>query len=181
MEKVNIFVDMDGVLAEQREDMVEHMYNKGLFLNLPPIMNMVNSVKKLTRDSYRIYILSSVIDSPYCEPEKEMWLDEYLPEIDKSNRIFVPYGVVKSTYAKNKVDTRGAINVLIDDFTVNLTTWELPGALAIKVLNGMNSTKGTWLDNGGHYIYAHESVDNNVSRIRDLIANSQVEVLKKAL
>ena len=37
MTKVNLFLDMDGVLAEQRNDLVNYMYDKNFFLSLPPV------------------------------------------------------------------------------------------------------------------------------------------------
>ena len=55
MIKVNLFVDMDGVLAEQRNDLPNYMYDKGFFLSLPPVNNMIEIVKELTNEFYEIY------------------------------------------------------------------------------------------------------------------------------
>ena len=83
-------------------------------------------------------------------------------------RLFVPYGVNKASYVKSKMKTKNAINVLIDDFTVNLVDWQIDNALGIKVLNNINNTKGTWINNGGFYINAYHDVDDNVEIINNL-------------
>lgn len=169
MKKVNVFVDMDGVLAVYDKNVVELMYSPEFFLNRPVIKPMVEIVHQLMKEDYNVYILTSVIDSDYCILEKAIWLDKNLPEINEENRIYVPYGTVKSNYAQQKVDTSNAVNVLIDDYTENLSKWALSGALPIKVLNGINGTNGTWLKSGGQFIDAYSSVQENVKTINSLI------------
>lgn len=169
MKKVNIFMDMDGVLAEYKEDIETYMRAEGFFFERPPMMAMVNLVKEITKEDYEVYILSSVIDTPFCVPEKRRWLEKYLPEIKEENYVFVPYGVVKSTFAMANVDTTNAVNVLIDDYTDNLVNWTLDGALPIKTLNGINSTGGTWLEIKGDYILADGDVQENLAHIKSLI------------
>lgn len=172
MKKINVFVDMDGVLAVYDENIVDFMYDKDYFLNRPQIKPMVEIVRRLVKLDYNVFILTSCIDSPYCIPEKAAWLDKNLPEVKAENRIYVPYGTVKADFAKSKVDTENAVNVLIDDYTVNLDKWKAPmmsGALPIKVLNGINSTNGTWVNSGGASIDAYSSVAFNVKKINNLI------------
>lgn len=174
MNKTNVFVDMDGVLAVYSKRTTELMHNKGFFYNRPPITHMLKVVKKLTTNkNYDMFILSSVIDSPYCVPEKEKWLDKYLPEIKKENRIFVPYGTVKADFVRDRVSHKGKVNVLIDDYTDNLVDWDLDNALPIKVLNGINSTRGTWKDLQGSYIDIDKNVDFNVKTINKLIKDKK--------
>lgn len=171
MKKVNLFVDMDGVLAVYEENVENLMYDKNFFLERPVVKPVVQIVKDLIQqDKYNIYILTSVIDSPYCVEEKAKWLDKVLPEIDKSNRIYVPYGEVKAEYAKANVPTEGFVNVLLDDYTENLIKWKIDGALPIKLMNGINGTNGTWAETGGAKIDAFESVDKNVNTINALVS-----------
>ena len=175
MKKVNVFVDMDGVLAVYHKDTVKYMYDKNFFLNRPPMENMVKTIKQLVNNNeHDVYILSSVIDSPHCIPEKDEWLNKHLPEIKKEKRIFVPYGVVKSDYAKSKVDVDGKINVLIDDYTNNLVKWNLPNALPIKALNGINNKKGTWYSLKGETIETSSS--QNLTNITKLINNKKEKI-----
>lgn len=182
MTKVNLFLDMDGVLAEQRNDLVNYMYDKNFFLNLPPVTNMIGVAKKLTEQVYYVYILSTIIGNEYCEKEKGLWLDKHLPEMKINNRIFVPSGIEKSDFVRQNVDIgKNTVNVLIDDFTENLLTWDVVGALPIKVLNGLNNNYGTWLNNGGLYINANDEINYNVNIIKKMICMKQMELLDKAL
>ena len=89
-----LFVDMDGTLAEfKKTEYLEQLYEQGYFLNLKPQQNVIEAVKKLMAENpdKEIYLMSSVLsDSHYALAEKNAWLDRYLPEIDRLNRIFPP-------------------------------------------------------------------------------------------
>lgn len=168
MKKINLFVDMDGVLAEQQNDLIDFMFDKDFFLNRPPVHTMLEVVKKL-EEKYNVYILTSVVGNEHCEPEKGLWLDKYLPEIKKENRLYVPAGKIKADFVNEKLDVKNSASILFDDFTENLKTWSFPGAIPVKVLNGLNNNFGTWVDNGGLYIDAYESPVNNVNRINLMV------------
>lgn len=169
MKKANIFVDMDGVLAVYDEDIVEHMHKEGYFANRPVVNTMIEVVKHLVKKKYEVYILTSCIDSEHCRQEKADWLDKYLPEVKKENRIYVNYGDVKARYAELHSDYEGRVNLLIDDYTENLDKWDLSGSLPVKVMNGLNGTKGTWLSSGGSRINFDCPPERNVRIIESLI------------
>jgi len=139
-----LFVDMDGTLAVfNRVDTLEELYEQGYFLNLEPHFNVVRAVEHIVRTHPEIgvHILSSVLeDSPYAAIEKSAWLDRYLPEIPPERRTFPPCGQNKRHYARGPVTER---DWLLDDYTHNLTLWG-PLGRGIKLLNGINSTRGSW-------------------------------------
>lgn len=139
-----LFVDMDGTLAEFKPvDTLETLYEKGYFENLEPQTAVVDAVRIIVTEhpEIEVNILSSVLkDSPYAIKEKNAWLDKYLPEIDIYHRIYPPCGRDKKDFVKNGVTEK---DFLLDDYTANLSTWE-PPARGIKILNGINHTKGTW-------------------------------------
>lgn len=143
-EKQRLFVDMDGTLAVFKEvDTLETLYEKGYFLNLEPQMDVVNAVKHImkTQPEIEVYTLSAVLtDSQYALDEKNQWLDRYLPEIDQDHRIFPPCGQDKKEYVKDGIRED---DYLLDDYTHNLVLWQ-PPARGIKVLNGINHTRGSW-------------------------------------
>ena len=88
-----IFIDMDGTLAEFKTvDTLEKLYEPGYFSNLQPNSNVVNAVKLLIEKAdVEVYVLSAYLtDSVYALDEKNKWLDRYLPELKKENRIFMP-------------------------------------------------------------------------------------------
>ena len=139
-----LFVDMDGTLAKfNNVDTLETLYEKNYFLNLEPMKNVVEAIKKIVLEHPEIdvYILSSVLsDSQYALVEKNQWLDRYIPEISKEKRIFPPCGKDKKEFIFGGVSTE---DFLLDDYSVNLNAWE-PPAKGIKIMNGINGTKGTW-------------------------------------
>lgn len=144
MIKKRLFVDMDGTLAEFKQiDTLEQLYEKGYFENLQPQMEVVNAVKKIIKENpdIEVHILSAVLsDSPYALQEKNDWLDRYLPEIDAVHRLFPPCGSDKKEIIQGGITPN---DFLLDDYTVNLNAWE-PPARGIKLLNGINHTRGTW-------------------------------------
>lgn len=173
--QINLFVDMDGVLAKYDENVSSLMYNKNFFLDLPKNDSMLKAVKELSGNkNINIFILTSVIDSPFCIEEKGLWLDKHLPEIKKENRMYVPYGTVKSSFVKSKIKIEGFKNILIDDYTKNLTKWNLPGALPIKAMNGINGTNGTWINSGGKYINIAENNSDVIKENIELLAQIQM-------
>ena len=135
-----LFVDMDGTLAEFRTvKQLETLYEKGYFLDLSPIANVVEAIREVVEQKEcEVYILSSVVDSGYAINEKNKWLDCYLPEISSEHRIFLPCGDNKADYVPYGIREN---DILLDDYTTNLLAWPQKG---IKLLNGMNHTHGRW-------------------------------------
>lgn len=149
-----LFVDMDGTAAEFKAvDTLETLYEPGYFLSLKPQQNVVDAVKLITeqRPDVDVYIMSSVLtDSKYALQEKNQWLDRYLPEIPESKRIFPPCGDDKKEHIPDGIRTT---DMLLDDYTTNLLLWDPPGK-GLKVLNGINHTRGTW--KGDSVSYEHK-------------------------
>ena len=143
MEGTRLFVDMDGTLATFHLVELEKLYEEGYFRNLAPMQNVVDAVKEIILEDpeIEVYILSAYLtDSPYALKEKNEWLDEHLPELGKENRIFLPCGEDKKQVIPGGVREN---DFLLDDYTNNLMLWQPPGK-GIKLLNGINHTKGTW-------------------------------------
>ena len=146
MLKKRLFVDMDGTLAVFKPvSTLETLYEPGYFLNLEPIHNVLEAVKMIAkRQDIEVFILSSVLsDSSYALEEKNAWLDRYLPEIDRQHRFFPTCGSDKKEVIPGGVK---GTDYLMDDYTKNLQSWE-PPAVGIKLLNGINHTKGSWSGN----------------------------------
>lgn len=115
--------------------------------------------------------MSAVLsDSKYALREKNEWLDRYIPEIDSYHRIFPPCGGNKKEYIPGgirKTDT------LLDDYTLNLSQWE-PPAKGIKLLNGINHTKGTWQ---GDMVKHDNKPDELAKAIYEYAVNEKIEML----
>lgn len=144
VKKQRLFIDMDGTLAEFKVvDQIETLYEKGYFLNLNPHESVINGLKKFMENhpEIEVYVLSSVLsDSAYALSEKQAWLDNYFPEIDAAHRIFSPCGERKADYVPGGIKET---DMLLDDYSDNLHSWQPPG-VGIKLMNGINGTKGTW-------------------------------------
>lgn len=143
-ENMRLFVDLDGTLAVFKTvDTLETLYEEGYFRNLKPQQSVVDAVNLILEGNSNIdvYILSAVLtDSRYALAEKNAWIDEFLPDIPKERRIFPPCGADKKFFIVGGVSES---DFLLDDYSVNLNSWE-PPARGIKLMNGINGTKGTW-------------------------------------
>lgn len=143
-----IYFDMDGVLAKWQIDAkFEEIFEPNYFKNLPK-WNGYHLLKELLKKyKNKIYILSAYLtDVPYPLEDKNSWLNKFFPEIEKTHRIFVPYGHDKNDF----VDAKDCI--LIDDFSKNLFSWEESGGIGIKYINGINSNNNSWINHGGYTI-----------------------------
>ena len=134
-----LFVDMDGVLAAFTYTSQENLLAPGYFRNLPPQPRVLRAVSKLCRAGFDVYVLSAVLNDTAAE-EKREWLKEYLPDLPEEKIILSPCGEDKSLYVPGGIRED---DVLLDDFTRNLEAWRKHGT-AVKLLNGINGTKGSW-------------------------------------
>ncbi len=143
---MRIFVDMDGTMAAWGHiDTSEDLLQKGYYRNLPPYENVVNAVKFLLNYGIPVYSLSAYLtESRYALSEKKEWLDEFVSEIPVEHRLFCPCGVEKSDYIKQATGQLGIDDFLLDDYSLNLHSWEEAGGTGIKLMNGINGTKGSW-------------------------------------
>lgn len=142
--KQRLFVDMDGTLCVfTPTDTIETLYEQGYFADLKPHENVVGAIRKIIEEhpEIEVNILSAYLaDSEYALQEKNDWLDGYLPEIDKEHRIFTPCGNNKKEAVPGGIRKD---DCLLDDYTLNLQEWAL-SAKGIKLLNGINHTRGSW-------------------------------------
>ena len=142
-----LFVDMDGTLAVFRPvDTLEKLYEKDYFANLEPQMNVIDGIRHIIRNNpnIEVFVLSAVLsDSPYAVPEKNEWLDKYLPEVDAEHRLYPACGESKKEFLKGSYGGVRSDDFLLDDYSKNLHEWE-PPAKGIKVMNGINGKNGTW-------------------------------------
>lgn len=138
---------MDGTLAVFNPvDTLEKLYEKGYFFNLKPQMNVIDGIRYIIRNNpeIEVFILSAVLsDSIYAIPEKNAWLDKYLPEVDVKHRLYPKCEENKKEFLEHKQGGIDPNDFLLDDYSKNLHSWD-PPAKGIKVMNGINGKNGTW-------------------------------------
>ncbi len=133
-----IYIDMDGCLARWNQNAsVQETHAPGYFLSREPENVLFSLVQRLVNSSYEITVLSSVYPDGTAALDKERWLRAQ--GLSNIPRIFVPYGKDKHLYVK-----KDPSNILIDDYSENLRSWEKAGYRGIKFYNGINGTHGTW-------------------------------------
>lgn len=138
-----LFLDMDGTVAEFRPlATLEDLLEKGYFLNLKPMENVLSAARQLIKEGdIPVYTLSAALqDNPHAIAEKREWLKQHLPELPEGRQLFCACGQSKREFIRERLGA-GEYDYLLDDYTKNLMDW---GKGGIKLLNGINHTKGTW-------------------------------------
>ncbi|MBR1377421.1 MAG: hypothetical protein IJ565_06405 [Bacilli bacterium] len=113
--KINIYVDMDGVLAEYDIGNFDYGTIRPLYSNIKRIEELVK------KDNINLELLSICKNNKVVE-EKKIWLKKYMPffDVNKANLISkeeyegIPSRELKSNYLKENTD-KEEINILVDD------------------------------------------------------------------
>lgn len=162
---IHIYFDMDGTLAEWGVGKtMEQVMAPGYFAELPEQKNVCDCMNYLIeRSDVKVFILSCVFPGKRYRDEKMEWLYKHT-SISKEQVIFVPDGEDKWEYihAKRSREERPEKEVLIDDYSKNLSEWK---GIPIKLYNGVNGTKGTWK---GRSIHHKMSAKEMMARILSL-------------
>ncbi len=176
-----LFVDLDGTLAVFTPvEQIETLYQKGYFQNLKSYGNAVEGLKFYIKDNpeTEVYILSSVLaDSPYALDEKNAWLDQYLPQVDRAHRIFPLCGKNKADYVPGGVKST---DILVDDYTDNLLSWQAAGGTGIKMMNGINGTKGRWQERRFDAHGLPEAISRQLSNLISRLEMEEIPMTKES-
>ena len=118
--KINIYVDMDGVLADfnaEPDGVARFRNEKGFFRNLKPLKKNARALRKLIADGkYNIYILSASPNAA-ADGDKLAWLRKHRIKVADGNIIFC-------RNHERKVDfMRTPDGILFDDYSKNLSEW----------------------------------------------------------
>ena len=126
--KMNIYVDMDGVIADFNNEpkaLERFQVEKGFFKKLH-VMNEYGINALLKDKNINVFILSA---SPnrQADKDKRKWLKYYYPQIKSKNIIFCRLGENKADYMKTEK------GILLDDYGKNCLLWRKRGNTAIQV------------------------------------------------
>jgi len=163
--KRRVFIDMDGVLCEYKEDATpEDMLKEGYFYNLCPRKSMVDALNYLIQSKEaEVFILSAVLPQieKQAKNEKNAWLNEHMPAIDSEHRIFTLCGTDKAAAISGFNNS----DILCDDYTTNLNLWSQAGGRAIKILNEVNGKNGSFTLGPRLNIQNKEDLFNTIKKL----------------
>ncbi len=149
--KTNIYVDMDGTVAEwNTAASIDEVSTPGYFKERIPMENVIAALEKLSK-KFNLVICSAALQDDHSVNDKKAWLKRYMPFINTKDAIFVPYGTSKYACLVKEMEMRGQeINdgdLFLDDFTKNLLDMRESSSgkiIPVKVCNGINDTNRTW-------------------------------------
>lgn len=127
-EKMCIYVDMDGVLADFNNEpnaLERFKQESGFFFNLKPINNNVDYVNYLIGLGFNVCVLSAS-PNEQADFDKIVWLHMYMPKL--KNITIIRLGENKADYVKTK-----GLNILFDDYGKNCRDFINRGYSACKV------------------------------------------------
>lgn len=131
-EDVTIYFDMDNTLClfspfGDTETSFRLMHQKGFYRELACFPEAPAVIENLIGLGYKVKILSSCIDSPYCASEKKGWVAYHLPAIAEQDVILLPNGEEKSNY----IESPGS-SILVDDYYCNIVDIYKHGGIGVK-------------------------------------------------
>lgn len=113
--KIKMYIDMDGVIADY------DVGKPGNFDKKRPLYTSIDKLKEISfMDNVSIYILS-ITRKNVGIYEKNIWLDKYMPFIDKNNRFILSKEKESKSSSELKVDflknikREDEVIILIDD------------------------------------------------------------------
>lgn len=113
--KIKIYIDMDGVVADYDVGKPDNFEKKR------PLYTSIDKLKEISfMDNVSLYILSITRKNIGIE-EKNIWLDKYMPFIDKNNRFILSKEEVSKSSSELKVaflkniKREDEVIILIDD------------------------------------------------------------------
>ncbi len=113
--KIKIYIDMDGVVADY------DVGKPGDFDKKRPLYTSINKLKEISfMDNVSLFILS-ITRKNIGIYEKNIWLDKYMPFIDKNNRFILSKEEVSKSSSElkvellKKIERKDEVIILIDD------------------------------------------------------------------
>lgn len=140
---ITVFSDMDGCIAKWNVNAsLEDTYEPDYFRKRELDANYAQILKNLMDAGIQVVFLSAV----YGDEQVAAKIDWLRANGFENDAIFVPYGCCKREFIqKNLPEYVSDVNILIDDFTQNLTRWEkYPEFIGVKYLNGINDSRRSW-------------------------------------
>lgn len=176
------YFDMDGTIARFYENpgCLENHFSDGFFFELRPYENMLEAINMLSRRSdVHLGILSAVSHNSMAD-DKRRWVRKYLP-----NQAYLPVfisetGKSKAEYIQTLRDAPlTKDDVLIDDYSGNLESWEAAGGTAVKCINELNGRGWNGTNFSGNMLSCEDSPETIVDAIKRMLSLSDSPMLNR--
>lgn len=149
--KKNLFIDMDGTVAEWNSAAsLDDVSTPGYFRERNPMWTVIKGVEML-KSRFNLIICSAALQDNHSVADKKAWLEKHMPFIDLEKAIFVPYGISKfKSLERAMKELNLSINegdVFLDDFTKNLVDMRKKSGgkiIPVKLCNGINDSNRSW-------------------------------------
>ena len=140
-----IFLDLDGTLAKFNvRNALKRFDNEiGFFAKLGAYKG-IEEIDKMAKKG-NVYIISAS-PNEQADLDKIQWIMKYLPNIKATNILLCRVGENKAKVIEKNYNCKIDKNcILLDDYTRNLTEWEMAGGVGIKRLTSVADNKtGKW-------------------------------------
>lgn len=127
-EKTNVYLDMDGVIADFNNEpkaLERFATEEGFFRDLK-VMNKWAVNQLLAMENINVFILSAS-PNKQADKDKMAFLKYHFPKIKRNHIIFCRNGQNKADFMKTKK------GVLLDDYGKNCNQWRERGNTSIQV------------------------------------------------
>lgn len=169
-----IFFDQDGTLNKWRWIDISEVKKEGYFKSVLPHENVIDASHILKIWGIPVGTFGAAwLDDGHSVDDKNWWMDRYVPHIDLNKRIYVPCGSEKVEYFYEKVGREiKKADILIDDNSDVLRSWEINGGTGIKVRTAENGRFGTWRGFSFRETDDAGSIASYISYVRRIAAES---------
>ncbi len=141
-----VFFDQDGTLSAWRWIEIEEVKKDGYFRSVVPHGNVIMASNILMLMGCPVGTYGAAwLEDGHSVADKDFWMDRHVSHIAKQNRIYVPCGTEKASFFEEKIGRHiTKADILIDDCSEVLRSWESYGGTGIKVRTPENGKYGTW-------------------------------------
>lgn len=138
------FFDQDGTLNQWRWIDISVVATPGYFRTVIPHENVICAAKMLN-EYYPVGTYGAVWQDGHSQSDKDWWMDTHAAFISQNRRFYVPCGTEKASYFEKLIGRPiTKADILIDDNSQVLRSWEGHGGTGIKVRTPQNGRHGTW-------------------------------------